>query len=79
MAVRGLDNYGLFADAERLASKYLNSISRIYRRTGKVWEKYNVTDIFENVDAEYETPQMLGWSAGTFIWLSEYLEKRNRL
>lgn len=79
MAVRGLDNYGLFADAERLASKYLNSISRIYRRTGKVWEKYNVTDIFENVDAEYETPQMLGWSAGTFIYLSEYLEKRNRL
>lgn len=74
MAVRGLDNYGYGTDAVRLAEKYVKSICRIYRRTGTLWEKYNVTDIFENVDAEYETPQMLGWSAGTFICLVDYLE-----
>ena len=75
MAVRGLDNYGLAADAERLAGKYVKSICRIYERTGTLWEKYNVTDIFENVDAEYQTPPMLGWSAGVFVYLVDYLEK----
>ena len=75
MAVRGLDNYGLAADAERLAVKYVKSICRIYERTGTLWEKYNVTDIFENVDAEYQTPPMLGWSAGVFVYLVDYLEK----
>ena len=75
MAVRGLDNYGLAADAERLAEKYVKSICRIYERTGTLWEKYNVTDIFENVDAEYQTPPMLGWSAGVFVYLVDYLEK----
>ena len=76
MAVRGLDNYGLRADARRLAGKYVRSICRIYRRTGTLWEKYNVTDIFGNVDAEYQTPQMLGWSAGTLLYLVDYLENQ---
>ena len=77
MAVRGLENYGYRAEASRLAEKYVDAICRIYRRTGTLWEKYNVTDIFENVDAEYETPQMLGWSAGTLLYLIDYLETQN--
>ena len=74
MAVRGLDKYGYESDARRLAEKYVDSICRIYGRTGTLWEKYDVTDIFRNVDAEYETPQMLGWSAGVFLYLVDYLE-----
>ena len=76
MAVRGLENYGYHSDAARLAEKYVGSICRIYSRTGTLWEKYDVTDIFANVDAEYETPQMLGWSAGTWLYLVDYLEKQ---
>lgn len=76
MAVRGLENYGFSSDAARLAEKYVNSICRIYRRTGTLWEKYDVTDIFADVDAEYETPEMLGWSAGVFVYLSDYLENK---
>lgn len=74
MAVRGLENYGLRVDAERLAEKYVDSICRIFDRTGTLWEKYDVTEIFAEVDAEYQTPQMLGWSAGVFVYLAEYLE-----
>ena len=74
MAVRGLENYGLRTDAIRLAEKYVDAICRIYGRTGTLWEKYDVTEIFADVDAEYETPQMLGWSAGTFVYLADYLE-----
>lgn len=75
MAVRGLENYGYVADARRLAKKYVSSVCRIYRRTGTLWEKYDVTDLFGNVDAEYETPEMLGWSAGTLLYMVDYLEK----
>ena len=74
MAVRGLEEYGYRTEARRLAEKYIDSICRIYRRTGTLWEKYDVSDIFRNVDAEYETPQMLGWSAGVFLYLVDYLE-----
>lgn len=76
MAVRGLENYGYSAEARRLAEKYVSSICRIYRRTGTLWEKYDVTDIFGDVDAEYETPEMLGWSAGTLLYMVDYLEKQ---
>ena len=75
MAVRGLDAYGYSKEARRLAEKYVNSICRIYYRTGTLWEKYNVNDLFENVDAEYETPPMLGWSAGVFVYFVDYLVK----
>lgn len=74
MAVRGLENYGRRADAVRLAEKYVKAICRIYGRTGTLWEKYDVTEIFAEVDAEYETPEMLGWSAGTFVYLVDYLD-----
>lgn len=78
MAVRGLDRYGRYADAERIARKYVDSICRIYRRTGTLWEKYNVTDIHKETSAEYQTPEMLGWSAGTYIYLTEYLKTNKR-
>ena len=74
MAVRGLERYGYRAEARRLAAKYVDSICRIYRRTGTLWEKYDVTEIFRNTDAEYETPKMLGWSAGVFLYLVDYLK-----
>ena len=79
MAVRGLNKYGYYKDAIRLAKKYINSICRIYKCTGTLWEKYDVTDIFNNTDAEYETPQMLGWSAGVFLYLVDYLEGMRHL
>ena len=78
MAVRGLDRYGYRDDACRIAGKYVDAVSRIYKATGTLWEKYDVTDISKGVDAEYETPQMLGWSAGTYIYLSEYLKTNKR-
>ena len=44
-----------------------------FRTTGNLWEKYNVLDGSTDVSAEYDTPAMLGWTAGTFICLDDYL------
>ena len=35
--------------------------------------KYNVVEGNINVSNEYEMPAMLGWTAGTFICLDDYL------
>lgn len=72
MAVFGLDRYGYGGDARRLAGKYLALVEKSFRRTGKLWEKYDVVNGVKSEGEEYETPEMLGWSAGTFICLSEY-------
>ncbi len=75
IAIDGLRRYGLQRDARRLAVQYVNAICSLYARTGKLWEKYNVTDGSDDVNNEYDMPEMLGWTAGTFIYASEFLSK----
>ena len=72
MAVFGLERYGYRADALRIAEKYLRLVVKSYRKTGRIWEKYDAVSGLKSEGEEYQTPEMLGWSAGTFICLSEY-------
>lgn len=76
MTVMGLADYGYHRDAVRLSEKYIRLVLESYAKTGKLWEKYNVIKGTESVGSEYETPEMLGWSAGTFVSLHEYLLKK---
>ena len=73
VAVRGLDNYGYAEDARRIAANYVNLLTDSFVRTGTLWEKYNVDEGNLNVGDEYEMPTMLGWTAGTYVWLTEFL------
>lgn len=79
MAVFGLDRYGYRSDALRIAEKYLRLVVKSYRRTGTIWEKYDVVSGLKSEGEEYQTPEMLGWSAGTFICLSEYCKRNNHI
>lgn len=74
LAVRGLLNYGFDADARRLAEKSLSATVSLWRKSGKLWEKMNCTDASMPVDREYDTPEMMGWTAGVFIMLDEYIK-----
>jgi len=49
------------------------AVVNIYKATGNLWEKYNVNEGNVNVTNEYKLPAMLGWTAGTFVWVSQYL------
>lgn len=73
LAVRGLDNYGLKKEAQRIGKKYLSMVIRSYKDTNNLWEKYNIVEGNVNVVNEYNMPTMIGWTAGTFVWVSNYL------
>lgn len=73
LAIRGLDRYGFTGKARRLARKYVATVVSTFDETHNLWEKYNIREGNVNVSHEYKTPPMLGWSAGTFIYASDYL------
>ena len=75
MAIAGLDNYGFKEEARRIARKYVDSIVGIYRSTGNLWEKFNAEHGNLEVNNEYEMPPFMGWTAGAFIFASDYLDR----
>ena len=77
IAVDSLVKYGYARDAEKVAKKYVKLIETNFEKTGKLYEKYNGQT--GNIDAvsEYGTPEMLGWTAGAYIYLTEFLTRSN--
>jgi alpha,alpha-trehalase len=72
MVCRGLARYGYTKEAARIARKYVETVTGRFEATGALWEKYDsVTG--EPGGAEYEPARMMGWSAGTFVYLWELL------
>ncbi len=67
VVVRGLLRYGYTADAKRLARKFVKTVDKVFAETGDLWEKYNVTNGTVSVTKEYESPRMLGWTAGAYL------------
>ena len=67
----GLKNVGLQEDAERIAKKYMLDVNINFEKTGVIWEKYDGLDGTVAVTNEYETPEMLGWSAGVYRFFVE--------
>lgn len=74
IAIIGLDNYGYKDEAVRIAKKYIRLVDKVFEETGGIWEKYNVKDGNIDVRNEYEMPQMMGWSAGVYLAVKEYLK-----
>jgi len=60
-------NYGMNADAKRIAQKYVTVVDKVFEQNGNLWEKYNVVEGNINVTNEYEMPPMMGWSAGIYL------------
>lgn len=73
LAVQGLDAYGYKEDARRVAQKYADAISGIYMSTGNMWEKYNGVKGNIEVTNEYALPPFMGWTAGAFMYATDYL------
>ncbi len=73
IVVMGLDRYGFTEDARRIAEKYVATVERNYERTGRLYEKYNVCTGDTNTTNEYGPSEVMGWSAGTYLALRQYL------
>ena len=75
IVIKGLMNYGFKKDAERIAKKYLDLNKRVFQRTGKLWEKYNVVKSDISREERYKTQSGFGWTNAIFIRILDKFEK----
>ena len=67
-AYMGLKNAEQSALAESVAEKYLRLVSDNFIKTGDLWEKFNGENGSVYKSSEYETPKMMGWTAGVYLY-----------
>ncbi len=76
MAIIGLENYGHHELASVVAKRWIKLNRDVFRRTGKLMEKYNVVDThLEAGGGEYEGQDGFGWTNGVLLALIEIYEK----
>ena len=68
-AYLAMKNVGLKAEAEEVSAKYMSTVEKVFDKTGKLWEKYDAEKCAVSVTTEYDTPSMMGWTAGVYDFL----------
>ena len=70
IAVEGLAGYGQNRLAETIACRWMANVSRVYRSTGKLIEKYDVIETNKpGGGGEYPTQDGFGWTNGVMLKL----------
>ena len=69
LTYEALNNVGLTKEAEITKNKFIETVDRNFGKYGKLFEKY---DAFSGdvSNAEYESPDMMGWTAAAYRILS---------
>ncbi|RMG39157.1 MAG: hypothetical protein D6719_13955 [Candidatus Dadabacteria bacterium] len=75
IVIKGLINYGFFDRARRLGYKWLNLNRRVFQKTGKFWEKYDVIDCAPGKSGRYPTQSGFAWTNSVFLRLIHDLEE----
>ena len=75
ITVVGLNNYGFIEDAKRIAKKYVDLVDTNFEKTGGLWEKYNAVTGGIDAVSEYGTPEMMGWTAGVYLYCKKFLNQ----
>ena len=73
------ERLGLRNSAVRVAKKFVDMLDRGFAKTGKLYEKYDVETGEIGLGGEYGTPEMLGWTAGVYLALKEYINDQANL
>jgi alpha,alpha-trehalase len=72
MVITGLANYGQTELAEIIAKRWIQLNADVFKRTGKLMEKYNVVDTqLEAGGGEYAGQDGFGWTNGVLLALIE--------
>jgi alpha,alpha-trehalase len=70
MTITGLENYGHNELAQEIAKRWIQLNKDVFKRTGKLMEKYNVEDTnLEAGGGEYEGQDGFGWTNGVLLVL----------
>ncbi|MFN3877374.1 MAG: alpha,alpha-trehalase TreF [Brevundimonas sp.] len=64
VAVAGLDRYGHRETADTITARWLATVDRVYRETGKMLEKYDIEDQRPGGGGEYPLQDGFGWTNG---------------
>jgi alpha,alpha-trehalase len=72
ITIKGLENYDYIELAKDLAERWIGLNTDVFKRTGKLMEKYNVVDThIEAGGGEYEGQDGFGWTNGVLLALIE--------
>jgi alpha,alpha-trehalase len=69
IVVRGLLNYGFRKDAERIAEKWLNTNLKVFHKTRRMWEKYDVVGNDMGHSKRYPIQEGFAWTNAVFLKL----------
>ncbi|HKO80554.1 MAG TPA: trehalase family glycosidase, partial [Chitinophagaceae bacterium] len=70
ITIKGLENYGYDELAHEIAGRWIRLNTDVFKRTGKLMEKYNVEDTnLEAGGGEYKGQDGFGWTNGVLIAL----------
>ncbi len=70
IAIVGLENYGFKSLADSIAHRWMALNEKVYHNTGKMMEKYNVSDTtLEAGGGEYPGQDGFGWTNGVYLGL----------
>lgn len=68
-AYEALQKTGLFEESKALRKKFTDTVEHTFAKYGRLYEKYNTQTGSVGADCEYQTPEMLGWTAGVYLYL----------
>ena len=72
ITIIGLENYGYAELANEIAKRWIRLNTDVFKRTGKLMEKYNVADThLEAGGGEYAGQDGFGWTNGVYLALIE--------
>lgn len=71
----GLRKYGFINEATHIAKKWLDLNLKVFERTGKVWEKYDVVQGHIGWRGKYPTQAGFAWTNAIFLRLKDELDK----
>ena len=71
ITVMSLDRYGYKKDARRIAQKFIDINTALFKKAGRLFEKTDA-ETGELSNAEYNSAPMMGWTAGVYSALAEY-------
>ena len=70
MTIKGLENYGRHDLAREIAVRWVDLNTKVFHTTGKLMEKYNVTDLhLGGGGGEYPSQDGFGWTNGVLLKL----------
>ncbi|OGR81099.1 MAG: hypothetical protein A2X32_08930 [Elusimicrobia bacterium GWC2_64_44] len=79
VTVSGLENYGQHELAMEIARRWTGLNEKVFARTGKMMEKYNVIDTtLEAGGGEYPGQDGFGWTNGVYLALKGFLEEKSK-